>query len=336
MLVYNTLAKRKEPFVPLGKIVKIYTCGPTVYARPHIGNYRTYVFEDVVKRYLHYRGYPTKHAMNITDFDDTVKKEAKKVGVPRKELTERYERLFRKDIAALGIIPADYYPRVTQYTCRMAKLVHSLLREGIAYKDEKGRIFFDISKYPRYGELSGGRISNGKRVTKEEYKRWEAGDFLLWRPGKGICESCFNTEIGPGYPEWNLQCAEMGRDILGEQIDIAMGGIDNCFNHHENTRAVVSSLSHKEYAKYWMHVRHLIVDGKKMSKSLGNVILLPDLLNGGIPPKEARMLLLSMHYRRKLDFNSDYAGSVHGRYTKMKGAIAKIRRMRGGGTRNCS
>ena len=328
---YNTLGRKKELFAPLKpKNVLLYTCGPTVYARPHIGNYRTYVFEDVVKRHLRYNGYDVRHAMNITDFDDTVRKEARKAGVPRKELTAKYERLFRKDIAMLGIVPADRYPHVTDYTFRMAKLVHALLRKGIAHKDEKGRVFFDISKYPHYGELSGKRISNSRKVTKEEYKRWEAGDFLLWKPGREEgCENCFNTEIGVGYPEWNLQCAEMGRDLLGEQIDIAMGGADNCFNHHENTRAVVSALSGREYARYWMHVGHLIVDGRKMSKSLGNVILLPDLLKRGVSPKEARMLLLSVHYRKKLDYTGAYAALVHKRYGKMRKAIARIKGMKG-------
>ncbi|MFA6328857.1 MAG: hypothetical protein WCY41_05415 [Candidatus Micrarchaeia archaeon] len=338
MEIYNSLGRKVEKFTPRSpKEVKIYTCGPTVYARPHIGNFRTYVFEDTLKRYLLYHGYKVRHAMNITDIDETVEKEVRKAHVARAALTRKYEGLFRKDAAALGMLPADSYPHVSKYVERMAGTVAALLRMGAAYNDGKGRVFFDISKFPSYGKLAGKRIRAQRKVMREEYKPYQAGDFLLWsRCPRAECEKCMETDQGMCKPAWNVQCAAMATAELGGRIDISMGGQDNLFNHHENTRAIANTLcggksrSGHEFSKYYVHVRHLIVGGKKMSKSKGNVVLLPDLLARGFSAQEARMMLLSVHYRRRLDFTWQYARAVKMRSLGMRRAINALKNAHGG------
>ena len=333
VLIYNSLSKRVETFRPHSrKVVKMYTCGPTAYARPHIGNFRTYVFEDALKRYLLYQGYRVRHVMNITDIDDTVMKESRKTGLARAKLTQKYERLFRQDAALLEIMPAGKYPHVSGYVERMAETVGNLLKKKMAYRDGKGRIFFDISRFPSYGKLAGKRISNSRKVTLEEYKPYQAGDFLLLANCQhDQCERCMHTILGDCVPAWNVQCATMATAELGSNIDISMGGVDNIFNHHENTRAIADTLCGHEFSKYYMHVRHLIVGGKKMSKSRGNVVLLPDLLAKGMTPREARMLLLSVHYRRRLDFTWQYAKQIKLKFLGMRKAINALKGAHGEG-----
>ena len=337
MDIYNSLDRRVETFSPISsKEVKLYTCGPTVYSRPHLGNYRTYLWEDTLKRYLIYNGYKVRHVMNITDFDNTIIRAVKRTGVSREKMTRENERLFRQDLAKLGAIPASQYPHVSTHAKEMAAVVRRLLAKGFAYKDKSGRVFFDISKFPSYGKLTGKNLSGAKgEVTWEEYKPRQAGDFLIWQPGvhepHGSCRCC-ESESGTAQPPWNIQCATMSTNALGEQIDIAMGGTDNLFNHHENTRAIAGALFGKEYSKYWMHIRHLIVDGKKMSKRKGNVVLLPDMERRGFSPKITRFILLSVHYRRRLDFTWKYAAEMKGRYSKLAKGIALLKKARGEGS----
>ena len=333
MKIYNSLSKRVETFRPRSpKAVKIYTCGPTVYARPHIGNFRTYVFEDVVKRYLKYTGHRVRHVMNITDIDETVTKEVRKTHDMRAALTRKYERLFRRDASALGIMPADKYPHVSDYVERMAGTAAKLLKTGAAYKDKKCRVFFDISKFPSYGKLVGRKIGGGRKVMREEYKPYQAGDFLLLsKCREKKCEKCFETQMGMCRPAWNVQCATMATAELGDNIDISMGGQDNLFNHHENTRAIANSLCRHEFSGYYMHVRHLIINGKKMSKSKGNAVLLPDLLARGFSAREVRMLLMSVHYRQRLDFTWQYAREVKMRMLGMRKAVNMLMTAQGDG-----
>ncbi|MCX6770935.1 MAG: hypothetical protein NTX79_02670 [Candidatus Micrarchaeota archaeon] len=243
--IYNSLGRKLEKFVPRSRgCVKIYTCGPTVYARPHIGNFRTYVFEDALKRYFLYQGYRVQHVMNITDIDDTVMKEVRKTHEIRAALTRKYERLFRQDAKLLGITPAAKYPHVSGYVERMTGTVAALLKMGAAYKDGKGRVFFDISKFASYGKLAGRRIKGSGKMMREEYKPFQAGDFLLLKKcTEAHCEKCFKTRRGMCEPAWNVQCATMATAELGNNIDISMGGQDNLFNHHENTRAVAGTSS---------------------------------------------------------------------------------------------
>ena len=371
--IYNSLSRKKERFKPLSGrkvnnprlkawasggmrswrnmhaftrasrrglrarvVVKLYTCGPTVYSRPHLGNYRTYLWEDTLKRYLLYLGYSVKHVMNITDFDKTILRAVKRTGVSREKMTAECEKLFRKDLRALGALPADAYPHVSDYTEKMARKVGELLEKGAAYKDEGGRVFFDISKFKSYGRLAGKRLSNtSRRVLWEEYRPQKAGDFLVWQPCKNPGQGdCFGSSRGPAQPPWNIQCAVMSIDNLGSRIDVAMGGTDNRFNHHENTRAIAWGLSHTEYAKYWVHIRHLTMNGRKMSKSKGNVVLLPDMLRRGFSPKEVRFLLLSRHYRNMMDFT--WAGAREGRrrYQELAKGIFALRHAKGEGAEN--
>ena len=331
MDIYNSLTKRVETFSPLStKQVKLYTCGPTVYSRPHLGNYRTYLWEDTLKRYLQYRGYTVLHAMNITDYDNTIMKAVKKTGVPREKMTRENERLFKQDLRAFGALPADKYPHVSNYADKMASRVIALLKKGFAYKDKHGRIFFDISKFKSYGKLVGKRISNSKKIEWEEYKPKQAGDFLIWKPCVNEdCHDGFDSILGGAHPPWNIQCATMSTDSLGKQIDIAMGGTDNKFNHHENTRAIAGSLSGKEYAKYWVHIRHLIINGRKMSKRKGNVVLLPDMVRRGFSPAITRFILLSVHYRQRLDFTWAYARKMKERYSALAEGIARLQKANG-------
>jgi len=330
--VYNSLSKRKEIFRPRnGRRVLFYTCGPTVYSRPHIGNYRTYVTEDTVKRYLLWNGYRVKHSMNITDLDNTIMREVRKTGVSRRRLTGANERLFRQDLAALSALPADIYPHVSEYACRMAKLAVGLVNRGKAYR-KNGRTYFDITKYGGYGMLVGKRIADrNKPLLREEYKPSQAGDFLLLEPCEHPCEGCREFVGWGGKPAWNIQCATMSTATLGPHIDLAMGGRDNLFNHHENTRAIAEATYGGRYAEYWMHVRHLIIDGEKMSKSKGNVVRLPDLLRKGIAPNEVRMLLLSVHYRKRLDYTERRMAAVRERFAALRDGIAAIRKAAGGG-----
>ena len=336
--VCNSLGKKLEKFESFsGKVVRLYTCGPTVYARPHIGNLRTYSVEDTMKRYLLYKGFRVRHVMNITDFDRTIMKEVRKTGMKRERLTIRFEKLFKEDMSSLGCIPAEKYPHVSQYIDKMADRVKALLKKGLAYKDNRGKVFLDVSKFPSYGRLVGKRLSGSKgKVAWEEYRPGRAGDFLLWNPcskgGQG-CGECFQSKIGPCHPAWNLQCAVMSTETLGKRIDLAMGGRDNLFNHHENTRAVVSTETRQEYAKYWMHIRHLILNGRKMSKSKGNAILLPDLMRKGFSPRVVRMLLVSAHYKKRLDFSWELAGGIKARFRKMEIMVGKIRKMDGAGAK---
>lgn len=334
MDIYNSLTRRVETFSPISeKKVLLYTCGPTVYSRPHLGNYRTYLLEDTLKRHLLCSGYRVRHVMNITDYDNTIMKAVKKTGVTREKMTAENERFFRQDLAKFGAIPADVYPHVSRYADKMAGRVIALLKRGFAYKDARGRVFFDISKFKSYGKLAGKRISNSKRIEWEEYKPRQAGDFLIWKPCVNEdCHGGFDSILGGAHPPWNIQCATMSTDTLGKRIDIAMGGYDNLFNHHENTRAIAGALSGREYAKYWMHVRHLIMNGKKMSKRKGNVVLLSDMVRRGFSPKITRFILLSVHYRRRLDFTWAYAKKMKERYSKLARGIAKLGRAGGIGS----
>jgi len=330
--VYNSLSRKKEAFRPRdGRNVKIYTCGPTVYSRPHIGNYRTYVTEDTVKRLLLYHRFRVRHSMNITDLDNTIIKEVRKTGVNRKSMTAKYEKLFRKDIDSLSILPADIYPHVSKYACKMARFADSLVKTGKAYRLE-GKTYFDLTKYSAYGKLIGKKIADhNKPLLREEYKPYQSGDFLLMEPCGRPCQGCSEMMHWRGKPAWNIQCAVMSTATLGAHIDLAMGGRDNLFNHHENTRAIAEAKYGGSYAKYWMHVRHLIINGKKMSKSKGNVVRLPDLVKKGITPREVRMLLLSVHYRKRLNYTAERMEAVRKRFAALKYWVAAIKKANGRG-----
>jgi cysteinyl-tRNA synthetase len=304
---FNTLMRAKERFVPLEKgIARMYTCGLTVYDFGHIGNFRAFIFEDLLKRWLEYRGFRVVHIMNLTDVDDKTIKASMTSGIPLKEYTRRYIDAFFADISTLNIQRADHYPRATDHIPDMVALIKKLLHKGYAYKSEDGSIYYDISKFKDYGRLSKIKIGDlrpGARVKVDEYAKEEASDFVLWKAwDKADGDAYWNTEIGRGRPGWHIECSAMSMKYLGETFDIHCGGVDNLFPHHENEIAQSEAATGKKFANYWLHNEHLLVEGRKMAKSLGNYYTLRDLTQKGYDPKAIRYLMLSTHYRQQLNF----------------------------------
>jgi len=305
---FNTLSGRLEDFRPLEKgIVKFYTCGPTVYDYAHIGNFRAYMFEDLLKRFLLFMGYNVKHVMNITDVEDKIIRAATEMGISLQQYTKVYTEAFFQDLERLNILPADVYPRATEHIPEMVKMVRALMEKGYAYQKD-GNYYFDLSRFPDYGRLSKidmGARKAGVRIDSDEYEKESVHDFALWKAMKPG-EFFWDTELGPGRPGWHLECSVMSSKYLGETFDIHCGGVDNIFPHHENEIAQSEAYSGKQFVKYWFHCQHLVRDGKKMSKSKGNTISVQDLTTQqGVAPMALRMLLLSTHYRKMLNFTSD-------------------------------
>ncbi|MGB9959987.1 MAG: cysteine--tRNA ligase [Candidatus Bathyarchaeales archaeon] len=304
---YNTLARKKEKFTPLerGK-VKIYTCGPTVYDFAHIGNFRTFIFQDLLRRWLEYRGFKVTQVMNITDVDDKTIRGARKQGVSLRQYTDYYMKAFFEDIEALNLEKAEHYPRATEHIPEMISLIKRLLEKGYAYRGEDDSIYYDISKFKEYGKLSKLKVEElkpGARVKVDEYGKEEARDFALWKAwDEDDGDVYWETEIGKGRPGWHIECSTMAMKYLGETIDIHSGGVDLIFPHHENEIAQSEAATGKEFARYWLHCEHLLVEGRRMAKSLGNFYTLRDLMAKGYDPVAIRYLLMATHYRQQLNF----------------------------------
>ncbi|MFH0955195.1 MAG: cysteine--tRNA ligase [Candidatus Micrarchaeota archaeon] len=303
--VYNSLSRKIEKFKPLnGKTVGLYTCGPTVYNTPHIGNWRAFVWEDVLKRYLKFKGFEVKHVMNLTDVDDKTIKVSRTEQKPLDEVTRKYKLIFFDELKRLRIEPADVYPEATAHISDMVLLIQKLMKNGLAYKTDDGNIFFNIKKFRAYGRLSHFKLKKlkaGNRVENDEYEKKSAADFALWKSWTLDDGDVFwETALGKGRPGWHIECSAMSMKYLGETFDIHAGGIDNMFPHHENEIAQSQGATGKPLAKYWLHGKHLLVDGQKMSKSLGNFYRLEDLAQ--FSPVSIRMALLFGHYRKQLDF----------------------------------
>jgi cysteinyl-tRNA synthetase len=305
---FNTLSGEQEPFSPLvpGE-VGLYTCGPTVYDYAHIGNYRSYIFEDLLKRFLRFAGFRVRHVMNITDVDDKTIRGAGVQGVPLSVYTEPFIRAFFEDLQTLRISPADHYPRATDHIPEMIRIIRGLLEKGFAYRRD-GSIYFSIAKFPGYGKLSKidaeelrttARVES--RIESDEYEKESARDFALWKAPKEN-EPAWETEIGPGRPGWHIECSAMSTKYLGQTFDIHCGGVDNIFPHHENEIAQSEAYFGAPFVRVWLHCHHLIVEGEKMSKSKGNFFTLRDLLGRNVDPAALRFLLLSTHYRKVLNF----------------------------------
>jgi len=302
---YNTLTRKKEVFKPLKKgNVGIYTCGPTVYNFVHIGNLRAYVFADILKRYLEYKGYEVKHIMNITDIDDKTIKQSKVEKKNLKELTKKYAKEFLQDLKILNIKKADFYPKATEHIKEMVRAVEVLEKKGYAY-EKLGSVYFDISKFRNYGNLSRvdlKGIKSGVRVDLDEYEKDEPGDFTLLKRStldelkRGIF---YQTKWGKVRPGWHLECSIMSMKYLGETFDIHTGGIDLIFPHHENEIAQSQALTGKKFVNFWLHNEHLFINGKKMSKSLGNYYTLRDLIKKGFSWQTIRYFLISTHYKQR-------------------------------------
>lgn len=306
-MIYNTLSGRIEEFKPLEEgVVKLYTCGPTVYDYAHIGNFRSYVAEDLLKRFLKFLGYRVIHVMNITDVDDKTIAGARAEGISLKGFTAKYEKAFFEDIETLRLDKADYYPKATEHVEDMIKIIQGLLEKGYAYEKE-GSIYFRISSFPEYGKLSKIKkeeLKAGIRIDADEYEKEDVRDFALWK-AKKPGEPSWPAPFGEGRPGWHIECSAMSMKYLGPTIDIHAGGVDNIFPHHENEIAQSEAYTGKQFVRYWFHVQHLIVNGEKMSKSKGNFYTLRDLLSMGFSPRAIRYLLLTTHYRKVLNFTFD-------------------------------
>jgi cysteinyl-tRNA synthetase len=305
--LHNTLTGRTEPFVPMkAGEVKMYTCGPTVYDYAHIGNFRTFVFQDILRRYLRQRGLKLNHVMNLTDVDDRIIANAAAAKLGIREYTEKFAQAFVADCKALSIEAPEHWIRATDHIPEMVKLIEELQRKTFTY-DSDGSIYYRIAKFPEYGKLSKidmTGIQAGARVDNDRYEKESARDFALWKAPKPG-EHFWETEIGPGRPGWHIECSAMAMKYLGDTLDIHTGGIDLAFPHHENEIAQSEGATGKPFARYWVHAEHLLVEGEKMSKSLGNFFTMRDLYGKGYKPSALRYALASVPYRRQLNFTFD-------------------------------
>jgi cysteinyl-tRNA synthetase len=307
MRFFNTLGRRLTELVPLERgHVRMYTCGPTVYNVAHIGNLRTFLFEDVLRRHLRSSGLEVTQIMNITDIDDKTIKGAAAEGVSLADFTSRYTQLFYEDLKRLNVEPAERYPKATDHVPEMIRLIEQLKARGHTYESE-GSVWFKISTFPEYGKLSQIDLSKtrrGERVAEDEYEKEDVRDFALWKGAKPG-EPSWPSPWGPGRPGWHIECSAMSMKYLGEHFDIHTGAVDNIFPHHENEIAQSEGATGKPFVNLWLHAEHLIVDGEKMAKSKGNFYTLDDVLARRNDPAAVRYLLLSVPYRKKLNFTWD-------------------------------
>jgi cysteinyl-tRNA synthetase len=335
--LFNTLTRRKEPFKPIdeGK-VGMYTCGPTVYDYAHIGNFRAFVFEDLLKRWLEYRGLKVTHVMNLTDVDDKTIRGSQKQQTPLKQYTDFYAKAFFEDVAVLKIEPADYYPRATEHIAEMVKLIKRLVEKGYAYKGEDGSIYYAISKFKDYGKLSKIKVAElkpGARVKVDEYAKDEAQDFALWKAWTLEDGNVFwETELGKGRPGWHIECSAMSMRYLGETFDVHCGGVDNMFPHHENEIAQSEAATGKRFVNYWLHNEHLLVEGRKMAKKFGSFYTLRDLLKMGYDPVAIRYLLLSTHYRQQFNFTFEGLDAAKGAIERLRNFVRRLQNADGRGS----
>ncbi|HXA67333.1 MAG TPA: cysteine--tRNA ligase [Bryobacteraceae bacterium] len=304
---YNTLTQQVEPFAPLqGNTVRMYTCGPTVYHYAHIGNFRTFTFEDILRRWLRARGYQLDHVMNITDVEDKIIRNAAAANKSLTEYTEQYTQAFLDDMAALRLERPERLVKATDHIKEMVHAIQELSSRGFTYQSD-GSVYYRISKFPGYGKLSHNDFSGiraGARVDVDEYDKANARDFVLWKAPKDS-EPFWDSEIGPGRPGWHIECSAMAMKYLGETLDIHAGGVDLIFPHHENEIAQSEAITSKPFARFWLHAEFLSIEAQKMSKSAGNFYTLRDLLEMDYEPEVVRYLLASVPYRKKLNFTFD-------------------------------
>jgi len=304
--LFNTMSRQKEDFEPIEDgTVKMYTCGPTVYSFATIGNFRAYTFEDLLRRYLKYKGYKVTQVMNLTDVDDKTIKGCQAESVPLDDYTETFKKAFFDDLDSLRIERAEVYPEATRHVPEMVAMIKKLIDRGIAY-ESGGSIYYKIEKFPDYGKLAHMDISKlkaGARVASDEYEKEQVSDFALWKAWDEADGPVFwETELGKGRPGWHIECSAMSTKYLGNHFDIHCGGVDNMFPHHENEIAQSEGATGEKFVNYWLHNEHLIVEGRKMSKSLGNYYTLRQILDKGYPAVAVRYLLMSTHYRQQLNF----------------------------------
>ncbi len=305
----NSMSRVKEEFKPIiPGTVRMYTCGPTVYDFAHIGNFRAYTFEDLLRRYLKYKGYQVTQVMNLTDVDDKTIRDSRAQGITLKQHTAKFEKAFFEDLNSLRIEPAEHYPAATDHVPEMIVIIKKLIEKGLAYQAD-GSWYFKISAFPDYGKLAHldkSGMKAGARVAADEYEKESVSDFALWKAWDESDGDVFwETELGKGRPGWHIECSAMSSKYLGNHFDIHTGGVDNMFPHHENEIAQSEGANGETFVNYWMHCEFLNIEGRKMSKSLGNFYTLKDLLEKGYSPLAIRYQLLSTHYRMQLNFTLD-------------------------------
>src|SRR5216684_2922261 len=325
--LHNTLTGKIETFVPqkAGE-VRMYTCGPTVYSYAHIGNYRTFIFQDILRRFLKLRGFKLNHVMNLTDVDDRIIANAAAAGVSLRDYTAKFIQAFFDDCKTLSIENPEHWIRATDHIDDMVKLIQRLQKKSFTYPGD-GSIYYRIAKFPEYGKLSKidlTGIQAGARVDNDRYEKESARDFALWKAPKPG-EHFWETEIGPGRPGWHIECSAMAMKYLGETLDIHTGGIDLAFPHHENEIAQSEGATGKTFARYWLHAEHLLVDHEKMSKSVGNIATLRELFAQGHKPSSVRYLLASVPYRRQLSFTLDSLQSAANAVERLRNFAARLK-----------
>jgi cysteinyl-tRNA synthetase len=334
--LYNTLSKQKEEFKPIeeGK-AKVYSCGLTVYNYGHIGNFRTFVFGDLLVRYLKYKGYDVTHVMNITDVEDKTIKNSQAQGMSLKDYTEMYTKAFFEDVETLNIEKADYYPKATEHIDDMINMIEKIMEKSYAYKTEDNSVYFRVKKYKDYGKLSNldkKQLKEGGsgRVLSDEYDRENISDFALW---KGYTDKdgdvYWDSPFGKGRPGWHIECSVMSTKYLGQPFDIHIGGVDLVFPHHENEIAQSEVANGKKFVNYWVHPEHLIFKSsgdseEKMSKSLGNVLYIRDLLKEGYDGKTIRFSLMSAHYKQQLAYSKERMKEYKSRLQRYKDFIRSL------------
>jgi len=331
--LYNTLTRKKEVFKPLNKkAVGFYACGPTVYDQVHIGNLRTYIFEDILKKVLEYNGFTVTYIMNITDVEDKIIKKMQTENKTLEEITESYEKLFFEDIEKLNIEKAEKYPKATKHIKEMIKLIEILLEKDVAYKSDDNSIYFNIKKFKNYGALSQldqRELKHGARIQADEYEKENIGDFVLWKsfdPAHDkTTEPSWDAPFGKGRPGWHIECSAMSMKYLGETFDIHAGAVDLIFPHHENEIAQSEATTGKKFVNYWVEGEHLLVNNQKMAKSLNNFYTLKNIEEKGFSPLDFRFLTLGTHYRSKLNFNWKTLETAKNSRERLKNIILEIK-----------
>ncbi len=327
---FNTLKRKREEFKPLtpGKAA-MYTCGPTVYNFAHIGNFRAYMFEDLLRRTLKLCGYEVTQVMNLTDVDDKTIRDSQAAGMSLNDFTAQYKKSFFEDLKELNIEPAEYYPAATGHIPEMIELVQTLIDKGFGYVANDGCVYYSINKFPEYGKLAKIDMENqisGVRIQNDEYEKDSVADFALWKAWtEADGDVWWDSPWGKGRPGWHIECSAMSMKYLGKTFDIHTGGIDNMFPHHEDEIAQSEAANGCAYVNYWLHCAHLIVNGEKMSKSAGNFFTLRQLLEKGYTGREMRYVLLSAHYRKKLNFTFEALESARTTLKRLSTLFERLR-----------
>jgi cysteinyl-tRNA synthetase len=330
----NTLTRTLEEFKPMvpGK-VSLYTCGPTVYAPAHVGNFRAYIFEDILRRYLRYKGYQVSQIMNLTDIDDKTIRDSQAAGITLDDHTRKFKDMFFRDLDRLNIERAELYPEATRHIPEMVALINKLQEHGHTY-NSGGSIYFKISTFPGYGALSHMKMDEllaGARIDSDEYEKETASDFALWKSWtEKDGEVFWETSLGKGRPGWHIECSAMSMKYLGEHFDIHTGGVDNIFPHHENEIAQSEGATGNKFVNYWLHNAHLQIESRKMSKSEGNFYTIEDLVQMGHNPIAIRYLLMSIHYRQQLNFTFDALEGAKNAITRLRDFRANVESAREG------